>query len=138
SVDFVPDAAGYAIRASALEPFRAPEVEPAFTIGPGYQLKVRASSEDKLVVGYLRNISGIKLHKIEGAPNSRWKVSGAYIRTRSATPARLRWRLLGRRYALTVWDLDTGEKKETSVAGQPGSWEHEASDHDYLLLWRQQ
>lgn len=137
SVDFVPDAAGYAVRRSALEPFDPPKLDAPLRVGEGYQVKHRMSADGKLVVAYVRNVARIALHKPDAPAGWQWKVTGSHIRVRQPTTVQLQWRLPGARYDLVVWDLDTGEKRGELVPGSGGSWQREGTGHDFVLMWRQ-
>ena len=136
TVDLVPDAAGYAVRRSALDPFDPPRVDAPFTVGKGCQWKCRISADGKMVAGYLRNVGEIRLHKPPAPAGSRWTVTGSYIRVRKPADARLQWRLPGKAYELTAWDLDTGEQTRLNAPGAGGTWSREQSEHDYVLVWR--
>ena len=139
-LDVVLDNSAYAMRRSALEPFSPPEVKGCLEIGTGYQMKVRLSRTGDLVVGYLRNVSGITLYKPEPWPGSRRTVTGAHIRERAPAAPRVDWQLPQQTapYSLTVWDLDTGTKTERRGRGSTGSWEQAPTTHDFVLLWRRE
>lgn len=133
AVEFVLDAKGYDIHRSA-EAFDPPEVRGPFSISEGYQHKYRMSADGELVVGYLRNVAEVSKFTVETWwNNSRpW----AHFRVRKPLTAEVRWQLPADEYALTVWDLDTGEKAELPNAGKNGAWKQEAAEHDFLLVWR--
>ena len=134
TVDFVLDAKAYRVRRSVLQPFDPPTVRAPFKISRGYQLKYRMSKDGQLVVGYLRNVAEISLL----IPPGKYQRTGSYIRVRKALTVEIEWELPGKKCALTVWDLDTGEKRMLPDARRTGTWRQEQTDHDFLLLWRSQ
>lgn len=103
--------------------FSPPAIQPPFDIGKGYQLKCRMSRDGRLVLGYLRNISGIALEK------------KYYIRLRKPVAAEVKWRLPAERYSLSVWDLDTGHREKVEAL-KTGQWKHDPTEHDFVLLWQ--
>jgi hypothetical protein len=106
-----------------VQAFAPPAFEPPLGVGKGYQLKCRMSRDGRLVLGYLRNVSGIARQK------------DYYVRLRQPTPADVRWRLPAQRYTLSTWDLDTGRRQDLP-AGKSGQWKSEPTEHDFVLLWR--
>lgn len=137
SLDFPLDAAGYACRASALEPFVPPTLEPPFRLAEGWELKTRQTADGGLLVGYLRNTAGgIELYKPETPAGSAWTVTGSYIRRRQAAAPDLRWTLPRPAYVLSLWDLDSGRRQDLAVPGTGGAWNPGPIDHDFVLVWK--